>query len=194
MNSQKPTDILKKEHKTIKDIIRILETCAKDLDGNRKKVDLSILQGSVELIKNFNHKYHRRKEENVLFKIIGQKNVLWGMGDVDPLLYEHDEEAQYVRKLADLLDEAVKGGIDNKKAREAIIKNIRNYCSSLSSHLEKEEKNLYPVAESLLDNQQRENILQSFEELENEMATVGDKERYENRIKDYMNKLGLNGN
>jgi len=190
MHHQNPTDILKKEHRIIEDIIKILEACAKILEEN-KKLDSDILQGSVDLIKNFTHKYHRRKEESVLFKIIGQKTMLWGLGDIAPLLYEHEEGSEYVRNLAVLLADAVKNGVVGKKAKKAVIKNIYGYSALLSSHLLQEEKKLYPLAESLLSKQERENVLQSFEALENEMIMVGDKERYENLIKDYKKRLDI---
>jgi regulator of cell morphogenesis and NO signaling len=190
MNSQKLSDVLKKEHRIIEDIIKILEACAKRLEEN-KKLDIEILTGSVDLIKNFTHKYHRRKEESVLFKIIGRKTVLWGLGDIAPLLYEHEEGAEYVRSLAGLLTDAIKSGIASKRAKRSVIKNIYGYNALLSSHLLQEEKKLYPLAERILSNQERENVLRSFKMLEDEMITVGDKQRYENLIKDYKKRLDI---
>lgn len=190
IKNQKPTDILKKEHRIIEEIIKILEACAKRIKEN-KKLDTDILKGSIDLIKNFTHKYHRRKEESVLFKIIGRKTVLWGLGDIAPLLYEHEEGSEFVRNMAGLLADAVKNGIVGKRAKKAVVKSIYGYSALLSSHLLQEEKNLYPLAESILSKQERENVLHSFEMLENEMIMVGDKERYENLIKDYKKRLDI---
>ena len=54
---QKPTDILKKDHKVIKDIIKVLEACACSIEeGGSGKCDVGILKGSMNLIKYFNHK------------------------------------------------------------------------------------------------------------------------------------------
>lgn len=188
--TQKLSDMLKKEHRIIEDIIKILEACAKRLEEN-KKLDMDILTGSVDFIKNFTHKYHRRKEESVLFKIIGRKTMLWGLGDIAPLLYEHEEGSEFVRNMAGLLEEAVQNGVAGKRAKKAVIKNIYGYSALLSSHLLQEEKKLYPLAESLLSKQERENVLHSFEMLENEMVEVGDRERYENLIKDYKKRLNI---
>lgn len=187
---QKPTDILKKDHKVINDIIKILEVCAKALEeGN--SCDLDMLKGCMNLIKYFNHKYHRRMEESVLFKIAEKKPLLWNGGNVSPALYEHKEGAEQVRRVADLLRESVSGGISGKKSKKIIIKNIYAYSSLLGSHLLQEEKVLYPMIESLLTSQERKNIMKSFERLRHEMSEVGDKDCYRNIIKRYKKRLGI---
>lgn len=188
---KKPTDILKKDHRAINNVIKILELCAKRLEEN-KNLDSDILQGSIDLIKNFVHKYHRRKEESVLLKIIGKKTMLWGLGDIAPLLYEHDEGAEYVRSAAEELENSVKKGTKDKKSKKALLKNIYGYSSLLSSHLFQEEKKLYPMIEMVLTKQERENIVRSFEYLDNAMVKIGDKERYNNLIKDYKKRLSNN--
>lgn len=190
MKFTKPTDILKKDHKLIKNIIKMLEACADALREGRQ-CDLDILNGSMNLIKNFNHKYHRRMEESVLFKLAEKKRTPWGAGSVGSLLYEHEEGAEQVRRLADFLRESVAKGITGKKERKAVFKNIYAYSSLLGSHLLQEEKVLYPMIENLLTKQERENVLRSFERLAHEMKEIGDKERYESLIKDYKKKLGI---
>lgn len=190
LKNQKPTEALKKDHKVIKDIIKILEACAILLEKG-ENCDLDILNGSMNLIKNFTHKYHRRTEESVLFKIAGKKSALWGAINISSMLREHEEGAEQVRRVADLLRESVSGGISGKKAKKAVIKNIYAYSSLLGSHLLQEEKTLYPIIESMLTSQEKKNILQSFERLEREMKEIGDKERYANSIKEYKKKLGI---
>jgi len=190
MNIQKPTEVLKKDHKIIKDIVKILEACANSLRESGK-CDLDILNGSMSLIKNFTHKYHRRMEESVLFKIAEKKALPWSAGNINSLLYEHEEGAEQVRRMADLLNESVKNGLAGKKSRKAVFKNIYAYSSLLSSHLTQEEKILYPIIESLLSNQERKNILQSFKRLEQEMKEIGDKERYASIIKEYKKRLRI---
>ncbi|MBU3924954.1 hemerythrin domain-containing protein [Patescibacteria group bacterium] len=190
MKNQKPTDILKKDHKVISDIIKILEACANSLEEGGK-CDLDILNGSMNLIKNFTHKYHRRTEESVLFKIAEKKAAPWGARNISSMLREHEEGAEQVRRVADLLRESVSGGISSKKSKKAVIKNIYAYSFLLGSHLMQEEKILYPTIESLLASQERKNIMKSFERLNYEMSEVGDKDRYRNLIKKYKEKLGI---
>lgn len=190
IKTQKPTDILKKDHKIIKDIIKVLEACAGSLEKGGK-CDLDILNGSMNLIKNFNHKYHRRTEESVLFKIAEKKEAPWSGGDLSSIIREHEEGAEQVRRVADLLRESVAAGISNKKSKKAVVKNLYAYSSLLGSHLMQEEKTLYPVIESLLTNQEKKNILQSFERLAQEMKEIGDKERYADSIKEYKKRLAI---
>jgi hemerythrin-like domain-containing protein len=190
MNDQKPTEVLKKDHKIIKDIIKILETCAGSLEEGGK-CNLEILNGSMNLIKNFNHKYHRRTEESVLFKIAEKKDTPWGTVNIGALLREHEEGAEQVRRVADLLRESVALGISNKKSKKAVVKNLYAYSFLLGSHLLQEEKILYPLIENLLTNQEKKNILQSFQRLDQEMKEIGDKERYSNSIKDYKKRLAV---
>ncbi|MBU4338187.1 hemerythrin domain-containing protein [Patescibacteria group bacterium] len=190
MKNQKPTDILKKDHKVISDIIKILEACANSLEEGGK-CDLDILNGSMNLIKNFTHKYHRRTEESVLFKIAEKKAAPWGARNISSMLREHEEGAEQVRRVADLLRESVSGGISSKKSKKAVIKNIYAYSFLLGSHLMQEEKILYPMIESLLASQERKNIMKSFERLNQEMMEVGDKERYVNLIKEYKKRLNI---
>lgn len=187
---QKPTEFLKKEHKIIRDIVRILEACAKKIETG-EKMDMDILKGSISLINNFTHKYHRRKEETVLFKIAERKKILWGLSNMNVLLHEHEEGSEYVRKLAAMLNQAVSGGIEDKKAKKAVLKAIYGYSTLLNSHILEEERRIYPVIENVLSPQEQENIIKGFDRLEEEMIKVGDKERYENLIKDYKKRLGI---
>lgn len=188
---QKPIDILRKEHKFIREIIKILEGSARNIEENGK-IDPEILKGTINLIKNFTHKYHRRKEDGVLFKVAESKREMaWIAGNIIPYLREHDEGAEYVRNLAVELEEAVKKGITDKKSKKIILKNIYGYAALLASHMLQEEKTLYPRIEAILNKQEQENILKSFKQLEDGMAAVGDKERFENMIKEYKKKLGI---
>ncbi len=187
----KPTDVLKKDHKIIKDIIVILEECARSLEEGNGKCDAGILNGSMNLIKNFTHKYHRRSEESVLFKIAEKKSAPWSGGSISPMIREHEEGAEQVRRVADLLRESVSEGVSNKKAKKAVIKNIYAYGSLLGDHLLREEKTLYPMIESLLTNQEKKNILQSFERLRQEMKEVGDRDQYSSLIKEYKKRLEI---
>lgn len=190
LKTHKPTDILTKDHKIIKDIIKILESCARSLE-DCGKCELDILKGSMNLIKSFNHKYHRRTEESVLFKIAEKKEAPWGAVNIGSMLREHEEGAEQVRHLADLLRESVNNGISNKKTKKAVVKYLYAYSALLGSHLLQEEKILYPMIENLLTNQEKQNILQSFERLEQEMKEIGDKERYINSIKEYKKRLEI---
>lgn len=190
---QKPTDILKKDHKVIKDIIKVLEACACSLEeGGSGKCDAGILKGSMNLIKHFNHKYHRRMEESALFKVAEKKSAPWSGGSISSLLSEHEAGAEQVRRVADILRESVANSDfdkNNKKTKKIIIKNIYAYSALLGSHLMQEEKTLYPVIENLLTTQEKQNLSKSFERLRQEIKEIGDNDRYANIIKEYKKKL-----
>ncbi|MBU3965564.1 hemerythrin domain-containing protein [Patescibacteria group bacterium] len=187
MRHQKPTDVLKADHKTIKDIINILNTCA-IMIKERKKIDPGILKEAVSLVNNFTHRYHRRKEESVLFKIMARKGSLTGLGlnNVATMINEHDEGAVYVRKLAALLKDSVNYKVFHKRT---VLKNLHGYISLLSSHLMYEENVLYPVINKMLNRQEQQNVLKSFEAIEEEMANIGDADRYKNAIKNLERRL-----
>lgn len=190
-NVRKPIDFLRKEHKFIREIIKILEASARNMEESGK-IDREILNGAINLINNFTHKYHRRKEEGVLFKMAENKREMaWVGGGIIPYFREHEEGAEYVRALARELEETVKKGVADKKSRKLIVKNIYGYAALLSSHMLQEEKTLYPRIEAVLNKQEQENILKSYKELYNEMIAVGDKERFENMVKEYKKKLGI---
>lgn len=191
--TQKPTDVLRREHKFIKEIIRVLELSARQMEETGK-TDPEVLRECISLIKNFTHKYHRRKEEGVLFRAVeGKGEMTWLTSDVIPFLREHEEGAEYVRNLALALEESVKKGMADKKSKKMLLKNIYGYAALLSSHMLQEEKVLYPRIEGVLSKQEQENILKSFKQLEEEMAAVGDKERFDNIIKDSKKRLNAGG-
>lgn len=187
---RKPTDILKKDHKMIMDIIKILEACAGTLEEGGK-CDLDLLKNGMDMIKNFTHKYHRRMEDSVLFKIAEKKDAPWGGGNISSMLREHEEGAERVRDLADILKESVKEGTVSKKTRKAIIKNLYGYSSLLSSHLMREEKILYPLIENLLTKQEKTNILRTFERFDLEAKEIGEKDRYSDLIKKFKKRLDI---
>lgn len=188
---QKPVDILRKEHKFIWEIIKILEAAAKNIEESGK-IDPEILKSAMNLIKNFTHKYHRRKEEGVLFRVAeNKKEADLTASGIIPFLREHEEGAEYVRNLAVELEEVIKKGATDKKSKKLLLKNIYGYAALLSSHMFQEEKTLYPRIEAVLNKQEQENILKSFRQLHEEMVAVGDKERFENMLKDCKKKLGI---
>ncbi len=188
---QKPIDFLKKEHKFIREIVKILEASARNIEESGK-IDTEILNGAINLIKNFTHKYHRRKEEGVLFKMAENKREMaWVGNGVVSYLREHEEGAEYVRALAEELEESVKKGGADKKSRRLILKNIYGYAALLSSHMLQEEKTLYPRIEAILSKQEQENILKSYKQLYDDMVAAGDKERFANMIREFKKKLGI---
>ncbi len=173
----KATEILKEEHKIIKEMLNILEIIIKKIENN-EEVEKEHLNQIIDFIKNFADKCHHGKEEDLLFKTMLNKGFPEG-GPITVMLIEHETGREYVKKLD-------KGIQDNNK--KEIIENGKNYISLLREHIEKEDNILYEIAKGVLDNEEDKKLINEFEKFEKEIIGIGLHEKY-HQIIDGLNKI-----
>jgi hemerythrin-like domain-containing protein len=170
----KPTEDLKKEHESIKLMLRILEEVSKKLEAG-EKVDAGHLDSILEFILVFADKCHHGKEEGLLFPAMEKAGIPGQRGPIGVMLYEHKQGRDFVKAMREAVAKYKKGG---KRAGREVAKNARNYASLLSQHIEKEDNILYPMADGRLSAAAQEDLKKGFEKIEKEVIGPGRHEEF----------------
>ena len=152
------TKSLIEEHKLIKQLIDILENFANQLEKG-EDVKPSIFEQSTDFIRNFADKFHHAKEEDILFKELVKKGMPEKGSPVEAMLIEHDQGREFVRGIINATKDLKTG---NKKAAKEIIQNARGYIGLLREHIDKEDNILYPLAERIFTNEEKDKQIHKF--------------------------------
>ena len=152
------TDALKKDHRVIEKILRLLELTSKKLE-NGEDVPVDLLKKTLDFISNFADHYHHGKEEDILFKMMGEEGFGIEGGPITVMLDEHNTGRGYTRALSEGIEKYASG--DNNAGKE-IAENAMNYTRLLATHIMKEDNILYNMADKILTENQQEDILNKF--------------------------------
>lgn len=123
---------------------------------NGETVDVKFFQKVISFIKNNADGLHHIKEEDLLFKTMLRNLEHMHCNPISVRLNEHDAGRQYVKGMEAAL---VQGNV------EGLIENTRGYCFLLQEQIYKEDNVLYPMAEQALDEQQKQQIDESFQKV-----------------------------
>jgi hemerythrin-like domain-containing protein len=146
------TNELMAEHRNILKAIELVKNEC-DRIGGGKEPNEAFFRDVVLFIRNYADGYHHAKEEDVLFKAMmnnfqGSQNT-----PVQVMLLEHDAGRQYVKGMAEALE---------LKKWEALVTNARGYCILLVNHIYKEDNILYPMAERMLSEAEKEKVAEAY--------------------------------
>src|SRR3972149_7654828 len=170
------TDALKKDNREIEKMLTLLELTSKKLE-NGETVPADILKKALDFIRNFADNYHHGKEEDILFKKMGEKGFGIEGGPVAVMLEEHNTGRGYTRALSEGIDKYASG---NDTAGMEIAENARNYTRLLATHIMKEDNILYTLADKIIPQNKQEELLNKFAVVEKERLGDG-------RLKYYVN-------
>ena len=170
----KATEQLRNEHEGIKLMMRILEKLSEKLEAG-EDVDAEHLEKIVEFFRIFADRCHHGKEEDILFPAMEAAGIPKEGGPIGVMLLEHDQGRGYVKGMADATAKYKAG---DRKAAPVIASNARNYIALLTQHIEKENRVLFPMADSHLSAEKQESIFEAFEKIEVEKIGVGKHEEF----------------
>jgi hemerythrin-like domain-containing protein len=159
------TDIsgkLMEEHRLILRMITLMEQNARATAEGRFTEWLFYLDG-VDFIRSYADRFHHAKEEDVLFTALVQNGMPEKNSPVAAMLMEHEQGRYYVRQLEKAVREAM-AGIAGRA--EGIAQNAMAYAELLSEHITKEDSILYPLAERIIPEAMREDILAGYKAAE----------------------------
>src|SRR4030067_3368172 len=148
------TDALKKDHRVIEKMLRLLELTSMKLE-NGENVPVDLLKKALDFIRNFADNYHHGKEEDILFKIMGEKGFAIEGGPITVMLDEHNTGRGYTLALSEGIEKYASG--DNNAGKD-IAENARNYTRLLATHIMKEDNILYNMADKILPEIQQEEL------------------------------------
>ncbi len=161
-----PTEILKEEHKEIRRMLKILGKAAEKLKKG-EEVERDVLEKILEFIRVFADECHHGKEEDLLFPAMEIAGIPKESGPIGVMLFEHNVGREAVRGMREGIEEFFNG---NENARKKITENAERYIELLESHIFKEDNILYPMADMHLSDEQQNELLEKFEEVEKSMG------------------------
>jgi hemerythrin-like domain-containing protein len=160
------TATLVAEHRLI---LRMLALLAKNapLTAAGSYTNYQFYLDGVDFIRNYADRFHHAKEEDVLFAALVKNGMPRENSPVAAMLMEHEQGRAYVRNMATAAQAALAGepGLNGLIAKNAI-----GYLELLREHIAKEDDILYPLAERLIPEHMREEILANYAAAE---ATAG---------------------
>jgi hemerythrin-like domain-containing protein len=108
-----------------------------------------LIEMLLDFFRGFTDKCHHSKEEKHLFPMLEKRGMTHYSGPIAVMLTEHNEGRQRLANIAGLLPVAK---INDKGAIKSIAENLSEYVTLLLSHIEKENKVLFPMADRILTN------------------------------------------
>ena len=149
------TKVLSDEHQNILKVIDVVLNECEQLE-NGEAIDVKFFQKVISFIKNYADGFHHVKEEDILFKTMLSNLEHMHCNPIPVMLNEHDLGRHYVKGMVlALAQENV----------ESLIENARGYCFLLQNHIYKEDNVLYPMAEQALDEQQKQQVDESYQKV-----------------------------
>jgi len=161
------TGALVVEHRLILRMIALLErNAARTAAG--EYCNWQFYRDGIEFIRQYADRYHHAKEEDVLFKALVDNGMPRENSPVAAMLMEHDQGRAFVKGMEVAVDAAQAGQTDSY---QVIAENARGYAALLRDHIAKEDEILYPLAERVLPETRRPEILQGYQNAEAQVAS-----------------------
>jgi len=182
----RPTEVLKKEHKAIELMLKVLEKFCEKIESE-KEVNQEHLDQILEFIKVFGNQCHHAKEEELLFPAMEDMGMPREGGPIGVMLTEHDMGRNYVKGMS-AATQKYKAG--DKDALSDITENARNYITLLREHIDKEDTILYQMADTHLSAEKEEELLEGFEKLERDRIGI-DKHEGFHRLLQHLEEVYL---
>lgn len=170
----KATEILSSEHRVIERVIASLETAAEKLETGQN-VRPGFFIEAYDFIKGFADGCHHKKEEGVLFKMMGEHGLPEQGGPVGVMLMEHEQGRIFTRGMREAAQKLDAGDVT---ARTAVIQNAYGYATLLRQHIRKEDNVLFPMANKVIPAAEYEQVFEGFEQVEHEETGEGVHEKY----------------
>jgi len=150
----RPTHLLRHEHRVIEQALRALDgMCVRLRAGDEIPPDA--LSQALEFIQNYADRYHHSREEEYLFPALEQYGFEEG-GALAFLRGQHSHERELLAELEFAVEEYRYGDL---KAVEHFIKITDRFRDHLIEHMEKEDSLLFRLAEDLLDDEAKDELM-----------------------------------
>jgi hemerythrin-like domain-containing protein len=173
------TQVMVDEHKLILRMIALVEHNTTLLEAGKFR-NWQFYLDAVDFIRNFADRFHHAKEEDVLFSELVKNGMPEKQSPIEAMHMEHDQGREHVRAMEDAAQKALNG----EAGQTAIlIEHARGYAALLRGHIEKENDILYPLAERILPEGVRDDMLAAYAAAE--AKTHGLKEKYQKLVEDY---------
>jgi len=174
------TRIMVDEHKLILRMIDLLEKNVEQMETGRFR-NWDFFIDAVDFIRNYADRYHHAKEEDVLFKALVSNGMPEENSPVAAMLMAHDQGREFVRNMEEAALKAKEGETGQIPV---IAENARGYIELLRDHIDKEDSILYPLAERVLPEDVRPELIEKYDKAE-QSAGDGFEKHYRKMVERY---------
>ena len=161
---------LETDHRHILRLIDVMEGITLKTDP-----DLQHLETVLMVIREFADGLHHTKEEKLLFPLMVAKGYSTEKGPVAVMLYEHEQGRNFVKAMAEGITQLRAGQHENVKV---VYANMLGYADLLKNHISKENNVLFPMADSLFTDTEKETLFLAFADVETNHAAGERKKDY----------------
>ena len=170
-----PAEPLMFEHRLIERMIALMDKELKKIE-EEGKVDVRFIEVAVDFLRTYADRCHHGKEEDILFKYLGQKPLSAEHKRImEELVKEHILGRGNVRKLSQANESYAKG---NKNALGDIIANLKILVRFYPKHIEKEDKHFFLPCMDYFDKREQAAMLDEYWEFDKKIIH----EKYNNIV------------
>ncbi|MEF8874117.1 MAG: hemerythrin domain-containing protein [Candidatus Thermoplasmatota archaeon] len=168
----KPLDTLKNEHELLRRMADIVEVVHFNL---KKDVPERTLDWIASASQTLERDIHHKKEKSYLVSFLenameeqgeAPNSRLFSRTSIKKIEEEHDELEKMVKRLRNYVKMYKKGEITPKKIRDL----LEEYKELLRSHLEREEKYLFPLTAKYMDKETSKELMQRFDNIDEDVG------------------------
>jgi len=163
--SVKITDTLLQDHRAIEQMLGAIGVMCANMEAGRG-INTEHLRIAMEWIRDFKGGWHLTREENILFPALinaGAKQHC----TVGETLDEHKREREQFMYMAKA---AANLRTERSDANKSFCRYSKEYINLIRVHISREEEELYPLADKLLDESKQKEIRLSCQKLEEKMG------------------------
>lgn len=173
------TQVMVDEHKLILRMIALVEKNTELLEAGKFR-NWKFYLDAVDFIRNYADHFHHAKEEDVLFVELIKNGMPEKQSPIEAMHMEHDQGRAHVRAIED----AARKALDGEAGQGAIItEHAKGYAALLRGHIEKEDDILYPLAERILPEEVRAEMLSAYARAEAKTPEL--EEKYLKLVENY---------
>lgn len=152
------TTALVNEHKLILRMIALLErNAARTATGDYSNWQFYL--DGVDFIRNYADRFHHAKEEDVLFEALIKNGMPRENSPIAAMLMEHEQGRAHVKAMEAAATDALAGKTADMTA---LSSNALAYAELLREHIAKEDGVLYPLAERVIPDTIRGEIVAGY--------------------------------
>jgi hemerythrin-like domain-containing protein len=170
---EKAIEVLMGEHRLIEQALGSLETYAVEVRAGRPPAR-ALIGDYAAFFRGFADTCHHGKEEDILFRLMIERGFAREAGPLAVMYYEHELGRHHVRDLSTL---AAGTGTLNPQETGLLLGNVDGYVPLLRSHIQKEDRVLYPLALQVLEPPDIDVINTEFETFEARARADGSLDR-----------------
>ncbi len=170
-------EVLLEEHEIILKAIGVLDQSTVKI-GNGKELPKEVFEKFLDILQKFADKCHHGKEETALFPLISQKSPNQSH-TISSLLEDHQKARGFIAALKDAI---ARNDVEGK------IKNADSYSKLLTSHIQRENA-IFPDWMRILDDKDKMDLFEKFEEIEEKVIGLGKHQEYERYIENLKSQI-----